>query len=159
MATLQEGFDQAFSASVGPSRRIGRLRGRANALLANLTSVKMPRKASSSAGSTPHGEREAIINEVRAYIRDLSRVKRNDILPPDLEMEAHEREAHGAAEGDGEGYVLDANDTREMEALENALDGLGGGSDVQSKGQLREEALLQQLEAGLDALALRISRL
>jgi hypothetical protein len=96
---------------------------------------------------------------VRAYIRDLSRVKRNDILPPDLEMEAHEREAHGAAEGDGEGYVLDANDTREMEALENALDGLGGGSDVQSKGQLREEALLQQLEAGLDALALRISRL
>jgi hypothetical protein len=65
--------------------------------------------------SSQTGDKEAITEDLRAYIKDLSRVKRTDMLPPDLEMEAHEREAHGAVDGDGEGYELDVNDNREME--------------------------------------------
>lgn len=155
MATLQEGFDQSLSASVGPSRRIGKLRGRAGALLAHLTSVKMPLKSSFSSQTA---DREAITEDLRAYIKDLSRVKRTDMLPPDLEMEAHEREAHGAVDGDGEAYELDVNDNREMEALENALDGLVGDGRQQNA-TLREEELLIQLETRLHDLAARVARL
>ena len=160
MATLQEGFDQSFAASLGPSRRIGRLRGRANALLAHLGSAKVPlRTLSPTASTSGNAERNSIADDLRSLIRDLSRVRRTDVLPPDLEMEAHEREAHGAAHGDGEGYELDMTDSREMEALENALDGMGGQANGRENGLLREEALLDALEQRLRAITDRAARL
>lgn len=70
-------------------------------------------------------------------------------MPPDREMEAHDREAHGGdGDGngngkDGDGFELDYTEKREMEGLEDALAGLGG--KAQEVG-LREEALLQDLE-------------
>lgn len=157
MATLQEGFDQSFSASVRPSRRIGKLRGRANALLSHVTSSKMPIGSTNTSTNAP-ADVSAITNDLRAYIRDLSRVKRTDVLPRDLEMEAHEREAHGAMAGDEAGYELDTTDNREMEALENALDGLGGQGG-KPDGRVREDMLLDEMEERLRGLLLRVARL
>ena len=52
-------------------------------------------------------------------------MKRDQVLPVDLEREAHEEEDRRAHREDG--FELDVNEKREMEALEQALEGVGGG--------------------------------
>ena len=67
-----------------------------------------------------------------------------DVLSIDREREEHDRDEHG----DGEGYELDGNAKRDMEGLENALEGLGA---VLKDGK-REEELLKELEMRLNLL-------
>lgn len=90
------------------------------------------------------------MDKLRELVVDLGRVRRDDILPPDVEREEHEREEH--ADPDGEGFELDLNDKREMEGLERALEGVSTtpavGSEIQGKGK-REGELLDDLERRL----------
>lgn len=80
-------------------------------------------------------------------MRDLNRIKRDDILPRDLEREIHEKEEHETGDN---GFELEMNDKREMEGLENALEGIGeAGGDGKRE---REGALLDSLEERLRGL-------
>lgn len=114
------------------SRRLGNLRGRAAALLAYHTS---PSSASQSSTT---------IEDLRELLRHLNRVKRDEVLPRDLEREVHEKEEHA----DGDGFELEPNDKREMEGLENALGSIGGGT-AREDVNVREGELLDQLESNL----------
>lgn len=105
------------------SRKMGALRGRANALLA-IANAKAD---------------EGLANEVKDVISDLSRVKRSNILPVDEERLHHEKTEHGD--------VLDSNDAREMENLEDMLDGLG-----KKASEVREGELIILLEGRVRAL-------
>lgn len=91
-----------------------------------------------------------MIDSVRDLIKDLSRVKRTQVLPRDLEREKHEQEEHGDYT-----FELDQNEKREMEGLEDALGAMGNGGD---RGGLREEALLEQLEGRLEGLKARLRK-
>ena len=112
------------------------------------------------------GEREQAISQVRGFVRRLGAVRRDDILPVDLEREQHEKEEHP----DGEEFELDKTDKRDMEGLEMAMEGVktvhaassakgvnghnqvGGHAEQKAKGKLREGALLDALEKELVAL-------
>lgn len=72
-------------------------------------------------------------------------MKRDDILPKDIEREIHEKEEHA----DGDGFELEMNDKREMEGLENALAGIGQNREGEEEGKLREGELLDHLECSL----------
>ncbi|CAK9782735.1 hypothetical protein CC85DRAFT_302400 [Cutaneotrichosporon oleaginosum] len=139
LSTLQAGFDEGFAASVPPARRIGQLRGRANALLAIALSP-------SPSPSSPLSEAE--LDALRALVSDLAAVRRDDVLPPDAERIAHEAE-----HGEDEPFEYDRTDARDMEGLEGALAGLGKRSDA---GRLREDALLDALERRVDEAEARI---
>lgn len=139
LATLQQGFDTSFAASVPPSRRLGQLRGQANALLSHLTRP--------NSGSTE------LVDAARGLVQELARVKRVQVLPKDLERERHEQEEHG---GD-DTFELEPTDNREMEGLEDALGSLGGNGHASSETkELREEDLLDYLEAKLEEIKRRI---
>lgn len=140
MSTLQQGFDESFAASVPPARRLGKLRGRAAALLQLATSP-----ASAESGSSPG--RDASVAELRAIVRDLGNLRRTDILHRDTEREAHEAE-HGE-----EGDVLDVTDSREMEGLEAAMSGIG--SAVPPNGKSTEDPSVEGLKR-LDDLEARL---
>jgi len=84
------------------------------------------------------------LDGLRDLVRELNRVKRMDVLSIDKEREEHDRDEHG----DGEGYELDGNAKRDMEGLENALEGLG----AEVKDGKREEELLRDLEMRLENL-------
>lgn len=137
---MQEGFDQSFSASVEAARRLGNLRGRAAALLAYHTSQQSQQshQTPTSTAATSH------IEKLRDLLRTLNGVKRDDILPKDLEREIHEKEEHA----DGDGFELDINEQREMEGLENALAGIGN-EESKEGGKMREAELLDHLESSL----------
>ncbi|WWD21455.1 hypothetical protein CI109_105940 [Kwoniella shandongensis] len=136
LSTLQRGFDESFAQSVPLSRQIGNLRGRAAALLSFLTT------------DPSVGVR---VEDLRELIRELGKLRRDQILPQDEERIAHEREEH-----DGEAYELDVNDNREMEGLEKSLDLLSGGGNTSATGTngTKEdgETVLRSLEERLRAL-------
>jgi len=96
---------------------------------------------------------------VRELIRDLGRVRRDDILPIDHERIAHEEEDRKAQEAES-GFELDPNEDREMEGLERALEGMADGRgavEVRWEGK-REGELVAWLEgrlAGLEEKAFR----
>lgn len=161
LATLQEGFDTSFAASVPASRRLGALRGRANALLSIVSAPPAARgtRAGSGSGSTSAGAAAggaggvdpSLVEQVRALVSDLSRVRRDDVLPIDTERIDHERDEHG----DDNAFELESNPQRDMEGLEDALGRMGGGAAANgstANGALREEALLTSLESRVDAL-------
>jgi hypothetical protein len=81
---------------------------------------------------------EKVLESVRELLRDLGKVRRDDIIPVDTEREKHEREEH-----DGEGILDGGSNTREMEGLEVALEGLVGGVKEE---RMREEVLLNDFE-------------
>jgi hypothetical protein len=83
------------------------------------------------------------LDGLRDLMRDLNKVKRNEVLPIDTQREEHEREEHG----DDNAFELEGNEKRDMEGLENALENLGG-----EKGGKREEELLRELEERLEVL-------
>ncbi|RXK34698.1 hypothetical protein M231_08050 [Tremella mesenterica] len=85
--------------------------------------------------------KEEIVDILRDLIRELGRVKRVDILPPDLEREAHEREH------DELGLVLKPTDERGMEDIQDTLQNLGGAI-----GGKKEEELLIELEKRLEEI-------
>jgi len=153
LSTLQEGFDTSFASSVPSSRRLGQLRGRANALLAILTSSSSSRQPPSSLCTTSTSSSDSdldsgLVTAARALVSDLARVKRDDVLPIDAERIAHEKEEHG----EDTAFELDHTDARAMEGLEDALGRLGGSKAPEPQGGLREEALLAALEERVRAL-------
>ncbi|WOO83744.1 putative protein yae1 [Vanrija pseudolonga] len=156
LATLQEGFDGSFAASVPRARRLGQLRGRVNALLAIASASSAPARTASgrgvrrSASAEPEEPAPAaaapsaeLIARARGLATTLASVRRDDVLPPDLERIAHEKEEHGDDPYDG----VDVTPQREMEGLEGALAGLGGAAAVPRFDGRREDALLDALEA------------
>lgn len=79
-------------------------------------------------------------------------MRRDDILPRDVEREEHEKEEHADQDGDGEhAFELEVNDQREMEGLEQALEGFGTASRPPDAGK-REGELLDDLERRLEAI-------
>jgi hypothetical protein len=116
--------------------------------------------ATNHAPSSANGDFEAVIHEIRELMHELGRVRRVDILPKDLEREAHEEEH-------GEGDELDDTPAREMEGLEEAMGGMGGagagvtavvgGSSVEgvANGE-REDELLRSLGGKLRGLEARV---
>ena len=108
-AASQEGFDVGF-ANVGVpiGRELGLLRGASSVVLAFLNK------------SSDISEKAQMLAEAQEISSQLSRVRFSDIMPRDLEAEAHARE-HLEAEG----IELDINeeiaDKREVEGLEDLL--------------------------------------
>jgi hypothetical protein len=83
-------------------------------------------------------------------VGELARVRRDNVLAPDLERLAHERDEHGEEHA----FELDVTESREMEGLEDTLGRMGSAhtQTTQRNGGLREEALLDALESRLAAL-------
>lgn len=133
------------------ARAIGSLRGRTTALL-------------NFAQTLPTAD-SAVADAVRGLLADLGRVRRDDVLPVDTEREAHEEEdriARGEDLNDArEGFELDPNDKRDMEGLEQALEGFGTGGDrsteVRWEGRKGEE-LVGSFQARLDQLEEEVAR-
>lgn len=134
LATLQEGFDQSFAACAPLSRRMGKLRGAANALLSLAT-----------AGSGSSSADPALVAELRELISKLSSVKRDDVLPVDHERIEHEKE-HAQDEN---GFELAQTEQRDLESLEDMMGSLGAKPDQPG---VRGEQLLNTLEGELAAL-------
>ena len=115
-----------------------------------------------------------LVGRVRQLVKDLGRVRRDDILPLDEERRMHDAAEHGhetPEQGDGSGrderFELERNGQRDIEGLEVAMEGMssgrgspngttsqGGGRaiDGPSKQRLREEELLKSLEARMNEL-------
>ena len=141
-ATLQKGFDQGFALSVPGSRRLGRLRGRANALL-----------QCASAGRVGDS---VLVDEVRGVVGELGSVRKGSVVPRDRDREAHERSEH--IEGE---FGLKKSAGREMEGLVNGMEGLGGRARSEAgKGEGEREGeggeVLDRLERRLRDLEQRI---
>jgi len=88
------------------------------------------------------------MEEVRELAKDLSRVKRSDVLPWDEEKDAHEKEHE-------EGYELERTEGRDMEGVLNGMNGLGMQRKL-ANGRLEEamddlESRLKDLEARVKA--------
>ncbi|KAK8847364.1 hypothetical protein IAR55_005221 [Kwoniella newhampshirensis] len=148
LSTLQRGFDDSFAASVPLSRQIGQLRGKAAALLAYIS--VLPLSSSSAQGVS-------VEDDLRELVRELGRLRRDQILPEDLERVAHERDEHGE-EGRGEGgYVLDGNEKRDMESLERSLELLSGSGSGEGR---REDGkiVLEKLEERLQDLGTKVKQ-
>jgi hypothetical protein len=125
LSSLQEGFDQSFATSVPWVRRLGNIRGSAAGLLAFAV-----------------GSRDDLVQEIRAFIAVLGKVKASDVLPVDQEALEHAKE-HMA--GDHEEPI---RAEQEMEDLISTMDGL---TQTASSSQ-REGELLSSLEDRLRSL-------
>ena len=185
--------------TVPASRRLGILRGRVNALLSFLLaspSAASPSAASSATASqstnaftsstfstpftapsitpttTPAHDLIPLVEPTRELIRDLARIRRVDILPPDLERQAHEAEdrLNRGEDEPGNEFELEGNETRDMEGLEMAVEGMGGseagggiggqsrqnGDLERSVGGKREDILLDWLEGRFKELVTKV---
>ncbi|EJT45768.1 hypothetical protein A1Q1_05917 [Trichosporon asahii var. asahii CBS 2479] len=127
MSTLQAGFDQSFATCVPLSRRMGQMRGAANALLSLATQAKAD---------------EQLIAELRAVISKLSTVKRDDVLPIDHERIEHEKEH----QQDDNGFEFAQTEQRELESLEDMMGNMG---QKRAEPAVRGEELLDALEKEL----------
>jgi hypothetical protein len=121
------------------------------------------------------------VDELRTLVKELGRVRRDDILPVDTERLAHEEEDRQAqasdqarAPGDQnasgtvktrtpETFELDYTDSRAMESLEQAMQGVSSGQppaeDHTGGGVEREEKLLAGLEDRLKAIEQAVRKL
>jgi hypothetical protein len=122
-----------------------------------------------------------LVDELRTLVKELGRVRRDDILPVDTERLAHEEEDRQAqasdqarAPGDQnasgtvktrtpETFELDYTDSRAMESLEQAMQGVSSGQppaeDHTGGGVEREEKLLAGLEDRLKAIEQAVRKL
>ncbi|OWZ33002.1 hypothetical protein C356_05559 [Cryptococcus neoformans c45] len=163
LSTLQQGFDEAFAQSVSLSRRMGALRGRAAALLA----FAKASSSSSSPTSVPilnsisHSQ-QALLDDLHDYIKQLSSIRRSEVLPEDLERIAHEREDHAAASASTSNGVfeLDTTDEREMESLEKSLEMFGSASGTKAnQDDEKEEEEKKYGEEGIQRLEAKLKEL
>lgn len=121
------------------------------------------------------------MDELRTLVKELGRVRRDDILPVDTERLAHEEEDRQAqasdtrAPGDQkasgivrartpETFELGYTDSRAMESLEQAMQGVSSGQppvelDHTEGGVEREEKLLAGLEDRLKSIEQAVRRL
>ncbi|KAK7468955.1 hypothetical protein VKT23_003454 [Stygiomarasmius scandens] len=145
-SALQEGFDSGFALIGSPiGREVGILRGISSALLSFLTTQQ-------------HPEDSAVLVEARDISFQLSRIRFSDIVPPDLEAEAHAREHLEMERTDGDkDDAMDENeelaDKRKMEGLEDMLASLTAGTGNVAQNEKRPTAEdVQRLKARLVGL-------
>jgi hypothetical protein len=144
-AASQEGFDAGF-ANVGVpiGRELGLLRGASSVVLAFLNK------------SSDISEKPQMLAEAQEISSQLSRVRFSDIMPRDLEAEAHARE-HLEAEG----IELDMNeeiaDKREVEGLEDMLANLSADNGKSKEKQARPT--IDDVQVLKDRLRLLTNRL
>ncbi|KAJ7175929.1 hypothetical protein C8R46DRAFT_1080076 [Mycena filopes] len=144
-AALQEGFDTGFATVGAPlGRDIGLLRGMASALVAFVNS-----------SACQHLEKGALLTEARAIATGLASVRFTDVVPRDLEAEAHAREHLADADDDD---AMDENeqlgDKRKMEQLEDMLASLSAEAPEKSARPTMED--VRALEGRLQALSARL---
>ena len=126
MSTLQAGFDTGYAqVGVPLGREIGLLRGTALALATFIDSSQPHQPA-----EVPNG----ILEEIRSISTQLSDIQFSDIVPRDLEAEAHAREHLADDEGDlpvnsvdEHGVVQDEGtvEKKKMEQLEDMMSSFG----------------------------------
>ncbi|KAJ7760424.1 hypothetical protein B0H16DRAFT_1532265 [Mycena metata] len=124
-SALQEGFDAGFATVGAPlGREIGFLRGTASALVAFINS-----------SACQHPKKDELLAEARAIATGLAVVRFTDVVPRDLEAEAHAREH--LADEDADDDAMDENedlaDKRKMERLEDMLAGLSAEVEAPDK--------------------------
>ncbi|KAJ6478560.1 hypothetical protein C8R47DRAFT_984248 [Mycena vitilis] len=118
-SALQEGFDDGFASVGAPlGRNIGFLRGSSSALVAFLNS-----------GLCRHPQKVSMLAEARAIAAGLAVVRFTDVVPRDLEAEAHAKE-HLPDDDDPMGDNEELSEKHKMEGLEDMLSRLTAGADV-----------------------------
>ncbi|KAK4705351.1 hypothetical protein P7C70_g855, partial [Phenoliferia sp. Uapishka_3] len=120
-ARLQHGFDQGFNQTSPFARKIGSLRGLASSLLAILTTSSGAKHATELLQTLGENKAE-IVAECRAVVSALGKLDAERVLPVDVEAEAHAK-SHA-----DEGMSLEMVEKREMRAMEEAMNKMGGGS-------------------------------
>lgn len=118
-SALQEGFDTGFASVGAPlGRELGSLRGMASALVAFLNS-----------SVCDHVEKDVLLAEARSIAAGLAVIRFSDVVPRDLEAEAHARQ-HLADDDDDSGMDEneELNEKRKMEGLEDMLSRLTAGA-------------------------------
>ncbi|KZP26270.1 hypothetical protein FIBSPDRAFT_909248 [Athelia psychrophila] len=146
-SALQEGFDSGFAQIGVPlGQELGLMRGVASALVAFLTG------ASAS-------EEDAVVSEAREIASLLSNIRFTDIVPRDLEAEAHARQHLGAADDDD---AMDENEElaekRKVEQLEDMLSQLTADKSTGLNQPGRPTAAdLAALQGRLDALCQKLN--
>ncbi|KAJ7623659.1 hypothetical protein FB45DRAFT_112349 [Roridomyces roridus] len=146
-SALQEGFDDGFAGVGVPlGREIGALRGRAAALLAFVQSPLCVVEG-----------REALLAEARAIASALANVRFTDVVPRDLEAEAHARE-HLADDEHGVDENEELKEKRKMEGLEDMLAQLTAGAPSAGMGDKPRPTMedVRALEDRLKALSARL---
>ncbi|KAI6005375.1 hypothetical protein EDC04DRAFT_1009729 [Pisolithus marmoratus] len=137
-AALQQGFDLGFANTGAPiGRELGTLRGIASALVSFLSSINATR---------------AELDEARDIAASLSRIRFNDIAPPDIEAEQHARE-HLHEDDPGLVQTEALSQKREMEILEDMLSHMGAGVTQQIR-PTRED--IAKLKGRLSSLSARL---
>ncbi|CAE6443835.1 unnamed protein product [Rhizoctonia solani] len=121
-SALQEGFDDGFASTGAPlGRRLGTLRGQANALLALCTRRQL-------------ADLEA---EVREIVQGLARIKLSALAPPDMQVIEHSKEHESEAPDVG-----DVETSNQMGDLEEAFESLST-----SKSAGKEDVMRRSVEA------------
>ncbi|KAL8278469.1 hypothetical protein RQP46_009159 [Phenoliferia psychrophenolica] len=118
---LQTGFDEGFNQTSPFARQVGSLRGIAASLLSILTTTAGAKHAGGIPDALGEGK-AAVVAECRAVVTALGKLDEERVLPVDAEAEAHAK-SHA-----DEGLSLEMLEKKEMRAMEDAMNGLGGGS-------------------------------
>ena len=144
------------------SRRIGALRGRAAALLAfaKASSFSSPTSIP-TLNSIPHS-RQALLDDLHDYIKQISSIRRSEVLPEDLERIVHEREDYAAASASANNGVfeLDTTHERKMESLEKSLEMFGSTSGTKASQDDKEEGEEKKYgEQGIERLEAKLREL
>ncbi|KAJ9128096.1 hypothetical protein QFC24_000387 [Naganishia onofrii] len=166
LSTLQRGFDEAFAASVVPSRRLGQVQTQDQ----NQNDLLPASTAPTNAKQPP-----TLLFHAKETRRHLSRIPRDHVLPVDEEALAHAAAEHpdeqpleqqrrrqhqqqvAAAAAPGEAWTQqgqEVRERREMERLLNGMEdlsasatGLNGGTGHKHEEGMREHQLLDLWEA------------
>ncbi|KAJ7041185.1 hypothetical protein C8F04DRAFT_1208450 [Mycena alexandri] len=144
-SALQEGFDTGFATVGAPlGHEIGFLRGMASALVAFVN-------------TGAHADKHALLTEARAIATGLAVVRFTDVVPRDIEAEAHAREhlaeVYDGDPGDGNEEL---GDKRKIEQLEDMLAGLSAEAETPGKTVRPTLDDVRVLEGRLQALSAQL---
>lgn len=126
-SALQKGFDEGFQLSSPYARQLGSLQGITSSLLALLSTTSSAKHIPPALQTllSDRATKDEIIANLRELVQALGKLEEGDVVPVDLEAEAHVREH------EEEGMSDEMVQKREMKRMEKAMNGLGGG--VQKK--------------------------
>ena len=155
LSTMQNGFDQGYAVGAPLGRQVGELRGVAASLLAYLTSSTSTGKSAAATISSQNivddTARKEVVEKTRDLIRRLGKLRLKDLAPRD-----HEAEQHAIDHGEELQVPQDLQDKRDMEALEDSMNGLGGSKTQQHAPKLEElQACRAELRELLNAVGLQ----
>lgn len=156
LSTMQNGFDQGYAVGAPLGRQVGELRGVAASLLAYLTSSTSTGKSgaattSSSQNIVDDTARKEVIEKTRDLIRRLGKLRLKDLAPRD-----HEAEQHAIDHGEEIQVPQDLQDKRDMETLEDSMNGLGASATKQQASGLEElQSCRAELRELLNAVGLQ----